>query len=108
VKLEEIDLAGNLLTNVDKNLLTNLKRLDRIFLSKNPLTVVDFAMFQNNTILFMLFLDDIGSSKILNIEMVDRLENIQILSLLRNQCIDDQYHEGNLLELKRDVKAKCE
>jgi Leucine-rich repeat (LRR) protein len=58
IKLEILDLYNNNLSNLDKDIFSNLTQLQKLYLSENNLTELNKHIFKYNTLLQKLFLDN--------------------------------------------------
>ncbi len=104
--LVDLDLSRNQIKIINSDWLLKLKPLREVSFSRNPLEFIDLSIFDNSEELYMFFFNGVTTKDIRNIDKVDRMTNIKGIGF-HFTCVDGQFHEGNLDELKQSVKEKC-
>lgn len=104
--LIDLDLSRNKIKIINNNWLAKLIPLQEVSFSRNPLEFIDLTIFDSNANLVMFFFNGVGTKDIRHIEKVDQMTKIKGIGL-HDTCVDGQFHEGNLNELKQSVKDKC-
>lgn len=104
--LIDLDLSRNKIQIINANWLKKLIPLREVSFSRNPLNFIDLTIFGNNTNLSMFFFNGVSTKDIRHIEKVDQMSKIKGIGF-HGTCVDGQFHEGNLAELKQSVKEKC-
>ena len=110
ISLDYLSGSDNKITEIPLNLFTPLTSLSTILFSNNPLNgVIDFKMFENNKEINFISFDGIKFTKVLNIDVVDKLPELRRVQFRINNesCIIGNYHEGILDKLKNEVKTYC-
>jgi hypothetical protein len=79
-KMKHIDVAGNQISEIPQDFLVPFPLLTQVHFSHNPISTVDFRIFGNNKELSMIRFDDAGITKIQNIDVVDQLPKLQLVS----------------------------
>lgn len=104
--LIDLDLSRNQIKIINDNWLLKLTTLREVSFSRNPLDFIDLTIFDNNENLIMFFFNGVSTKDIRHIEKVDQMTNIKGIGF-HDTCVDGQFHEGNLNELKQSVKENC-
>lgn len=104
--LIDLDLSRNKIQIINANWLLKLIPLREVSFSRNPLNFIDLTIFDNNTNLSMFFFNGVTTKDIRHIEKVDQMTKIKGIGF-HDTCVDGQFHEGNLAELKQSVREKC-
>lgn len=115
--LIELNLRKNLITNIPHNFLSNLNSLVQFFASRNPLKIIDFAIFEKTNSPHMIAkFDNIGKTRLKNIDTLIKIKRVHSLTLFNNTCINNEYFRKpdrgdeeyrSYFNLKRDYKVNC-
>lgn len=104
--LIDLDLAGNKIKIINNNWLVKLIPLREVSFSRNPLDFIDLSIFDNNLNLVMFYFNGVATKDIRHIEKVDQMAKIKGIGF-HHTCVNGQFHEGNLDELKEAVNKNC-
>jgi Leucine-rich repeat (LRR) protein len=107
--LIDVSFSDNKITEIPLDLFTGLTSFRRVSFSRNPITSIDFKLFETNKEINDIAFNGIKVEKVLNIDVVDKLSELQGVhfEINDNSCIIGSYHEGTLKKLKEEVKENC-
>lgn len=104
--LKDLDLSRNKIKFINANWLLKLSPLREVTFSRNPLNFIDLTIFDNNINLIMFEFNGVATKDIRHIEKVDQMANIRGIGF-HETCVNGQFRQENLDELKQSVKENC-
>jgi Leucine-rich repeat (LRR) protein len=108
--LVDINLSDNKFSEIPLDFTSDLSSLREASFSRNPLTSVDFKLFEKNSNIYMIYFNGLKLKKVLNVDVLDKLGDLRGLYFNKEDeetCLEGEFHEGNLNELKEKVKTHC-
>lgn len=104
-KLIKLFLHDNKFTRIEPFLTSRLRSLSGFIISGNSLNTLDFEMFRNNSNLNFIDYSNCEIKIVKNIEVIDKLLNLDSVNLEGNLCIDKRFL---IPELKKTIKEEVE
>ena len=107
-KLIKLFLHNNKFTRIEPLLTSRLRNLSGFIISGNSLTILDFEMFRNNTNLKFIDFSNCEIKIVENIELIDKMLNLEYVNLKENLCIDNRFSIPDLNRtMKEELEKKC-
>lgn len=106
VNVEEINLSNNKLLGLTENIFWSLTNLTIIDLSYNNLTAIHKHLFEKNVMLKEIWMNQ-NQIVFIDANAFDHLSSLEVVNLEDNACINGNYDEPGIIDLKDDSKQDC-